>query len=173
MSSHTQSHNDEIQISRIWAMPNKNTFDIKPIRSLIMEEMGAGVWIDPFANKNKLASITNDLNSEYDTDFHMDALDFLKTFENESVDGILYDPPYSPRQVSECYHNVGYDVTNETTRASFWGNQKKRNCKNCKARRKSHNLWVEQRRNRKKTWIYLQEYFLCRMAAGIMIQYAL
>lgn len=104
MSSHTQSHNDEIQISRIWAMPNKNTFDIKPIRSLIMEEMGAGVWIDPFANKNKLASITNDLNSEYDTDFHMDALDFLK---------------------SECYHNVGYDVTNETTRASFWGNQKK------------------------------------------------
>lgn len=125
MSSHTQSHNDEIQISRIWAMPNKNTFDIKPIRSLIMEEMGAGVWIDPFANKNKLASITNDLNSEYDTDFHMDALDFLKTFENESVDGILYDPPYSPRQVSECYHNVGYDVTNETTRASFWGNQKK------------------------------------------------
>lgn len=36
------------------------------------------LWIDPFANKNKIASITNDLNTEYDTDYHMDALDFLK-----------------------------------------------------------------------------------------------
>ena len=106
-------------------MPNKNTFDIKPIHDLIVEELTDGLWIDPFANTNKLASITNDLNKEYDTDYHLDALDFMKMFEDESVDGVLYDPPYSPRQVSECYNNVGYNVTWDTTKASFWGNHKR------------------------------------------------
>lgn len=106
-------------------MPNKNTFDIKPIKELIQSELTNGTWIDPFANQNKLAAITNDLNPDFDTDYHMDALDFLKTFQNESVDGVLYDPSYSPRQVTECYQGVGMNVTSETTRASFWGNQKK------------------------------------------------
>ena len=55
----------------------------------------------------------------------MDALDFLKMFGDASVDGILYDPPYSSRQVSECYHHFGYNVTEKTTQSSFWSNQKK------------------------------------------------
>lgn len=106
-------------------MPNKNTFSIKPIKELILDELTDGVWIDPFANSNKLASITNDLNTEYDTDYHMDALDFLKLFPDNSIDGILYDPPYSPRQVSECYNNVGLSVTWDTTKSSFWSNHKR------------------------------------------------
>jgi DNA modification methylase len=114
-----------ITLERVWAMPNSRTFEIKPIRELILAEMTDGLWIDPFANQNKLATITNDLNTEYNTDYHMDALDFLKMFDDNSVDGILYDPPYSPRQVSECYNNVGYSVTWDTTKASFWGNHKK------------------------------------------------
>lgn len=115
-----------MRIERIWAMPNKNTFDIKPIKELLSEEVDSSkLWIDPFANKNKIASITNDLNQEFDTNYHLDALDFLQMFEDSSVDGVLYDPPYSPRQVSECYKNFGINVTSETTRASFWGNQKK------------------------------------------------
>lgn len=115
-----------IRFERIWAMPNKNTFDILPIKNLISEEVNLDkFWIDPFANKNKIASVTNDLSSEFDTDFHMDALEFLKQFEKDSVDGVLYDPPYSPRQVSECYNNVGYNVTWDTTKASFWGNHKR------------------------------------------------
>lgn len=114
-----------IKIDRAWAMPNKNTFDIKPIKEMLKEEMFEGLWIDPFANKNKLAKITNDLNPEFDTDYHLDALDFLKMFEDSSVDGILYDPPFSPRQVSECYKGVGYDVTWTTTSASFWANQER------------------------------------------------
>jgi len=80
-------------------MPNKNTFSIKPIKEMIAREITDGVWIDPFANNNKLATITNDLNPEYDTDYHLDANDFLKQFEDESIDGVLYDPPYSPRHV--------------------------------------------------------------------------
>ena len=94
-------------IERAWAMPNKNTFDIPPIRKLIAEELGEDTfWIDPFANCNHVADVTNDLNPTFDTDYHMDALDFLKMFGSKSVDGVLYDPPYSPRQVSECYKNL-------------------------------------------------------------------
>lgn len=115
-----------MKIERKWSMPNKNTFDIKPIKELLANEVdNSKLWIDPFANKNKIATITNDLNPEYDTTYHMDALEFLKMFDDNSVDGVLYDPPYSPRQVSECYKHIGYNVTQETTRASFWGNHKK------------------------------------------------
>lgn len=117
--------NENIRIERIWAMPNKNTFEIKPINDLITEELTNGCWIDPFANRNKLATITNDLSLEFDTDYHLDALDFMKMFEDDSIDGVLYDPPYSPRQVSECYNNVGLNVTWDTTKASFWGNHKR------------------------------------------------
>lgn len=117
--------NQNIRIERIWSMPNKNTFEVKPIHDLIVEEMTEGKWIDPFANRNKLATITNDLSEEFDTDYHLDALDFMKLFDDESVDGVLYDPPYSPRQVSECYNNVGFNVTWDTTKASFWGNHKR------------------------------------------------
>ena len=79
-------------------MPNSNTFSIKPIKELI-EKYATGKIVDPFANNNKLATVTNDLDTQYDTDYHMDALDFLKIFDDNSVDTVLYDPPYSPRQV--------------------------------------------------------------------------
>ena len=39
-------------------MPNKNTFEIKPIKSLI-DKYSFGKIIDPFANKNKIANVTN------------------------------------------------------------------------------------------------------------------
>ena len=114
-----------MKIDRKWCMPNKNTFDISPIKELIDKYMVDGVVIDPFANKNKIATITNDLDEQYDTDYHMDATDFLKIFEDNSVDMVLYDPPYSPRQVSECYKKLGKTVNMQTTQASYWSNQKK------------------------------------------------
>ena len=112
-------------INRKWCMPNKNTFDIKPIKEIINKYLVDGIIIDPFANKNKIATITNDLDEQYDTNYHMDATDFLRMFDDESVDMILYDPPYSPRQVSECYKNLGMTVNMKTTQASYWSNQKK------------------------------------------------
>ena len=124
MKKVNDTHN--IRIERIWSMPNKNTFEMTPIKKLLSEEVDlTKMWVDPFANRNRIASITNDLSKEYDTDYHMDALDFLNMFDSESVDGVLYDPPYSPRQVSECYNSVGYNVTWDTTKASFWGNHKR------------------------------------------------
>ena len=83
------------------------------------------LWIDPFANNNKIASITNDLDPQYQTDFTMNALDFLKQFKDKSVFGILFDPPYSPRQVSECYKSLGMTVNKQTTQGSFWSSLKK------------------------------------------------
>ena len=115
-----------MKIERKWAMPNKNTFSIKPIKELLEEEVDQNKkWIDPFANNSKVANITNDLNTEFDTDYHMDALEFLKMFETGSVDGVLFDAPYSPRQISECYKGLGVSLTYKTTQASFWGNIKK------------------------------------------------
>lgn len=106
-------------------MPNKNTFDIKPIKEIINKYLIDGIVIDPFANKNKIANITNDLDTQYDTNYHLDALDFLKMFNKNSVDMVLYDPPYSPRQVSECYKKLNMSVNMQTTQASYWTNQKK------------------------------------------------
>lgn len=112
-----------LRMERIWAMPNKLTFQIKPIKDLLREEMTSGLWIDPFAGVYSPASITNDLNMERKTMYHMDALDFLKMFDAESVDGVLYDPPYSPRQVRECYDNIdGRIKWDGTTR--FWSETK-------------------------------------------------
>ena len=112
-----------MQINRVWAMPNSKTFQIKPIRELI-NKYAYGVIIDPFANDSKVGTITNDLDEQYDTDYHMDALDFLKMFGDNSVDTVLYDPPYSPRQVSECYTSLGKTVNMQTTQASYWSKQK-------------------------------------------------
>lgn len=106
-------------IKRAWEMPNKNTFCIKAIRTVI-DKYACGKIIDPFANENRIANVTNDLDTQYDTDFHMDATDFLKTFDDNSVDTVLYDPPYSARQVSECYKKMGMTVNKETTQSSYW-----------------------------------------------------
>ena len=104
----------------MWAMPNKHTFQIPPIKNLLMRYiLKDHVVVDPFANDNIFGTITNDLNPEYPTDYHMDALDFLKMIDTTSADCVLYDPPYSLRQVSESYKGFGIEVTQETTQASW------------------------------------------------------
>lgn len=115
-----------MKITRVWAMPNKNTFSIKPINELIYRYLSEDkVIVDPFANSNKLATITNDLDPQYDTDYHLDALDFLKQIDDYSVDLVLYDPPYSPRQVSESYRLLEMSVNMATTQSSYWSQQKR------------------------------------------------
>jgi hypothetical protein len=112
-----------MEINRVWAMPNSNTFEIKPIGDLIRKHI-SGYSIDMFANSNKYATETNDINDEFDTDFHLDALEYLKIKNDFSIDTILFDPPYSPRQVSECYKKLDMTVNMKTTQASFWSNLK-------------------------------------------------
>ena len=113
-------------INRCWNMPHKNTFGIKPVRAIIDKYNNPTLLsIDPFSNKNTLAKITNDLDPQYNTTYNLDALDFLKTFADDSVDLILFDPPFSPRQVSESYKKLNKTVNWQTTQSSFWGNLKK------------------------------------------------
>jgi hypothetical protein len=118
-----------MNISRAWAMPNKNTFDIPPINDLIFKHKAGSnsvfLSVDPFANKNRIADVCNDIDPQYGCDYQMDALDFLKKLGTGSVAFLLFDPPYSPRQVSECYKNLGKTVNMQTTQSSFWGNLKK------------------------------------------------
>ena len=96
------NESSNIDIERVWAMPNSNTFDIKSIKILInkyiekvQNDFGKEniVSVDPFANKNKIANITNDLDPQYKTTCNMDALDFLKIIEynyyNNNKIGIL------------------------------------------------------------------------------------
>ncbi len=113
-----------IKFTRQWAMPNKNSFSIAPIKELVIN-ITHGVSIDPFSGGSRYASITNDLDPEIDADCHLDALEFLEKFDDLSVDTVLFDPPYSPRQVSECYKKLDKTVNMQTTQASFWSNMKK------------------------------------------------
>lgn len=112
---------EKMLIERQWAMPNKNTFSIKPIHDLLSCEVEQNkIVVDPFSNgEREFGTLTNDLNPNVDSDYHKDALQFLKSIPTENADIVLYDPPYSTRQVSESYHNFGFEVTQADTQASW------------------------------------------------------
>ena len=79
-------------ITRQWAMPNSNTFSIKPI-SEVISRYAVGYGADAFARNSKIATITNDLDTETTAQFNMDALEFIKVLEDNSLDYFLFDPP--------------------------------------------------------------------------------
>lgn len=109
-------------ISKEWSMPNKDTFKIIPINKLLHRytDYFDGEILDPFSNgETEFCTVNNDLNKDIKCDYHLDAIDFLNLFENQSVGMVLYDPPYSPRQVSECYKGIGRQVTQLDTSAHF------------------------------------------------------
>lgn len=119
-------------ITRQWSMPNKNTFKIKPIRELIEKYIKeSDIVIDPFANESSIKNIrckkyiSNDLDTEYDTDYHLEAQDFMKMFKDNSIDVVLFDPPYSGRQVKECYTKLGRTVTMADTNSGYFVKFKK------------------------------------------------
>ncbi len=109
--------NDKIKFSRKWAMPSGSTFLIKPIGEFVAEYLSKSVRsIDPFARDFAGADITNDLNPDTLAEYHQSAEGFLASFVGgEPFDLIIFDPPYSPRQISECYENIGRTVTTEDT----------------------------------------------------------
>jgi hypothetical protein len=101
-------------------MPSAWTFEIKPIKELLDRYVKDGKnWIDPYAGKNSPAEITNDHNPEIPAKFHLDALDFANQLQGE-YDGVLFDPPYSYRQVSEHYKQVGKKPTKLDTSTNFY-----------------------------------------------------
>ena len=97
-------------------MPNKWTFQIKPIKKLLGKYVGDGKgWIDPFAGESSPAEFTNDLNPERKSKYHLPAIEFIKQLNGNKFNGVLFDPPYSARQVKECYENIGLKMSYEDT----------------------------------------------------------
>lgn len=94
-------------INKKWSMPNSETFSIKPIRELIDKYREEGmVIVDPFARNSDIGTITNDLDPDTRAMYHKDATDFLRGLSDNIADIVLYDPPYSSRQVSESYKSL-------------------------------------------------------------------
>jgi hypothetical protein len=95
-------------------MPDPFTFQMKPIREMIDRWMaGKTAIVDPFCGNSEIAHFRNDLRFVGG----VDAAEYVKTLirKRVRVDGILFDPPYSPRQIKECYNSVGRDVTARDT----------------------------------------------------------
>lgn len=107
------------KFSRAWSMPSADTFDCKPIGDFVRSYL-RGVSVDPFARNKRLATYTNDLNPNTTAEHHMDAEEFLKMLADRGVkaDCILLDPPYSPRQISECYAAAGIKAGMKDTQNS-------------------------------------------------------
>jgi len=103
------------RIRRIWAMPNPWTFKIPVIRDLILKYMKTEErWIDPFAGTNPFKlDLSNDLNVNLPTTFHMDAVEFLEylhDWDEETkarFDGAFFDPPYTLHQSNQVYKGFG------------------------------------------------------------------
>lgn len=108
-------------------MPNKRTFKIIPIKNLIEQYVQPNqIVVDPFSNESKYGTITNDLNTDFDTNYHLDALEFLKIINSNSADVVLYDPPYSITQASQCYKDFGKDKLEiSVSNMKYWSS-----CKN-------------------------------------------
>lgn len=99
----------EPKLTVAWAMPNKWTFKIPPIAAFLDRWLSeCDVIVDPFAGETSRGTLNNDLAMG-----GIDAGDWCESLlpNNEGrVDAVLFDPPYSPRQIKECYEHVGLKV---------------------------------------------------------------
>lgn len=113
-----------MKFNRVFAMPNSETFSIPPIAAFVQAYLQhITPSADPFARNKNWATHTNDLNPQTSAQHHLDAEDFLKMLGQQSVRLQLgiFDPPYSSRQISECYKQIGREVsTKETQNAALY-----------------------------------------------------
>jgi hypothetical protein len=101
-------------------MPSPNTFSIEPIKMLAERWLeGRTKSADPFARNSGLCLHTNDLDPTTLATDHMGAVEYLDMLLDslgaDSLDAVILDPPYSPRQVQECYGGIGKTVTMKDT----------------------------------------------------------
>lgn len=103
-----------MKFSRTFAMPNSETFSIGPIRQFVLAYVSAAklATVDPFARNKDWFTHTNDLDPGTSAQYHMDAEAFCAMLAAQGVqcDFAVFDPPYSPRQIAECYKSIGLKV---------------------------------------------------------------
>ena len=107
---------DCLEMHRVWEMPNKWTFKMKCVQVLFDKYKVGALWADPFAGMFSPAEITNDIEGRTAKN-QGDALDFLKSLADESVDGVLFDPPYSTEQ---CLRKYTPKQGGTAGRAEYW-----------------------------------------------------
>lgn len=105
-------------IARAWAMPNSDTFSVAPIADFLRR------WhrppsVDPFARNSEWATYRNDLSPATTAEYHLEAADFCALLAARGVraEMVLFDPPYSPRQISEVYQSIGRAATTADTQS--------------------------------------------------------
>jgi len=94
-------------------MPNCDTFDVPSISGFVKKYlMRSALSVDCFSRNKRWATYTNDLNPNTSAEYHMDANDFLTMLADKGIvsDLVICDPPYSPRQVKECYESIGWPM---------------------------------------------------------------
>jgi hypothetical protein len=114
----------DLIIHRVHGPLRHATFTIPAVHDLLGRYIHPGdheVWADPYAGEHgkDWVSLTNDINPSMPTMYHLDALDFAKLL-HRGLDGVLIDPPYSYRQVSEHYRMVGRKATSLDTSYNFY-----------------------------------------------------
>jgi len=114
--------------SRKWAIPSKDTFSIQPIGSLVKRYLAkAEISVDPFARNNEWAAYTNDLNPKTTAGHHLPAVEFLQMLKDRKIkaDVVIFDPPYSIRQVKECYEGIGREFLQTDAQNGNWSKEKR------------------------------------------------
>jgi hypothetical protein len=108
-----------MKISRVWAMPSADTFSVQPIREFVLRYL-TPESCDPFARNCELAADRNDLNPATKAQSHMEAREWLGSLaaQGKRYTSVLFDPPYSPRQISEVYQSCGLKVGMEETQSA-------------------------------------------------------
>ncbi len=94
-------------------MPSRWTFSIPVVADFVARyTAGAVCIVDPFCGHSSIAHYRNDLGMG-----GVDAEAFVRGLISSGVraDCVLFDPPYSPRQISECYKGIGRKATTEDT----------------------------------------------------------
>lgn len=107
-----------IAFGRAFAMPSRDTLSIPEIGRWAKTHLATCDHIvDPFARNCRIAHLRNDLDPASAAEWHLDAEEFLGRMRAEGTvfDGAIFDPPYSPRQISEVYASVGREVGMEGT----------------------------------------------------------
>lgn len=86
---------------------HSHTFKCKPMREFV-EEWSHGFVLNLFAGPTKLNlnEIRNDQDITIEADYHMEALDFVKSWKGKKFDIIILDPPYSYRKSMEYYNGI-------------------------------------------------------------------
>jgi len=86
--------------------------------------------VDPFARNHRqkgCITVSNDLNPDIDCMYNLEMKDFSLLIKDKVLQGelplfdiIFHDPPYSLRQLKDCYDNIGHDLKKWQTN-NMWG----------------------------------------------------